>query len=162
MWLQKWFGDADELHVLNSSVDQIVDRIHTAYRFRLRNKLDWQLAEQQAYCTVDQGLIGVMNLLCSGFRPDPKTQDRQAQSAMNHSSGQGEFGAGAFYDAGPRGCAEGPLDEIGGLMRQLASGQTLEVRAFDPSVTRDLPAWFRLVGYDLVKHEGDRYLIRHR
>jgi hypothetical protein len=30
------------------------------------------------------------------------------------------------------------------------------------SVTNDLPAWCRLVGHELVRHEGDRYLIRGR
>ena len=72
------------------------------------------------------------------------------------------FGADAFYDAGARGCADGPLDEIAGMMRGLASGQTLEVRATDPSVARDLPSWCRLVGHELVKQEQDRYLIRHQ
>ncbi len=163
-WLRKWFGDADEFHMLASSVDQIADRLHITYRFRLRERLDWKLIEQHAYCTVDEGLIGVMNVLCSGFRPEGQYQYqyKQEQSAMNGVSGQAEFGADAYYDAGPRGCAEGPLDEITRLMRGLAPGQTLEVRATDPSVARDLPAWCRLVGHDLVKHERDHFLIRHK
>ena len=44
--------------------------------------------------------------------------------------------ADAFYDAGAQGCADGSLDEIAALMRRLAPGQTLEVRATDPSVDR--------------------------
>jgi len=70
--------------------------------------------------------------------------------------------ADAFYDAGDQGCATGPLDEIAAQMRRLAPGQTLEVRATDPSVANDLPAWCRLAGHELAKHEGDRYLIRRR
>ena len=70
--------------------------------------------------------------------------------------------ADAFYDAGDKGCGDGPLDEIAAQMRRLMLGQTLEIRATDPSVTNDLPAWCRLVGHDLVRHEGDRYLIRRR
>lgn len=50
------------------------------------------------------------------------------------------LGADSFYDAGDKGCAAGPLDEIAALMRRLAPGQTLEVRATDPSVAGDLPA----------------------
>jgi TusA-related sulfurtransferase len=72
------------------------------------------------------------------------------------------FGADAFYDAGDQGCGAGPLDEIAPLMRRLAPGQTLEIRATDPSVAGDLPAWCRLAGHELVQHEGDRYLIRRR
>jgi TusA-related sulfurtransferase len=72
------------------------------------------------------------------------------------------LGADAFYDAGDQGCAAGPLDEIAAQIRRLAPGQTLEVRATDPSVANDLPAWCRLTGHLLAKHEGDRYLIRRR
>ncbi len=72
------------------------------------------------------------------------------------------FGADAFYDAGDKGCADGPLDEIALLVRRLSPGQTLEVRATDPSVATDLPAWCRLARQELVSHQGDRYLIRRR
>jgi TusA-related sulfurtransferase len=72
------------------------------------------------------------------------------------------LGADAFYDAGEKGCGDGPLDEISAQMRRLAPGQTLEVRASDPSVANDLPAWCRLVGHELVRQAGDRYLIRRR
>ena len=72
------------------------------------------------------------------------------------------LGADAFYDAEDRGCADGPLDEIAGLMRHLSTGQTLEVRATDPSVTADLPAWCRLAGHELIKQQEDRYLIRRK
>jgi TusA-related sulfurtransferase len=72
------------------------------------------------------------------------------------------LGADAFYDAGDQGCAAGPLDEIAAQMRRLAPGQTLEVRATDPSVANDLPAWCRLAGHELLKRERDRYLIRRR
>lgn len=70
------------------------------------------------------------------------------------------FGANSFYDAGDQGCGAGPLDEIALLMRRLEPGQTLEVRATDPSVAGDLPAWCRLVGHDLARQEGEHYLIR--
>jgi TusA-related sulfurtransferase len=70
------------------------------------------------------------------------------------------FGADAFYNAGDQGCAAGPLDEIAAQMRRLTPGQTLEVRATDPSVANDLPAWCRLAGHELARHEGDRYLLR--
>ncbi len=70
--------------------------------------------------------------------------------------------ADAFYDAGDQGCAAGPLDEVAAQLRRLAPGQTLEVRATDPSVTNDLPAWCRMTGNELVTRDGDRYLIRRR
>jgi TusA-related sulfurtransferase len=70
--------------------------------------------------------------------------------------------ADAFYDAGDQGCAAGPLDEVAAQLRRLAPGQTLEVRATDPSVTNDLPAWCRMTGHELVTQAEDRYLIRRR
>ncbi|HEX5502992.1 MAG TPA: sulfurtransferase TusA family protein [Thermomicrobiales bacterium] len=70
------------------------------------------------------------------------------------------FGADAFYDAGERGCTEGPLDEIAALLRRLAPGQTLEVRASGMGVVEDLPAWCRLAGHALERQEGGHFLIR--
>jgi SAM-dependent methyltransferase len=72
------------------------------------------------------------------------------------------LGADAFYDAGDKGCADGPLDEIAALLHRLSPGQTLEVRATDPGVATDLPAWCRLAKQELATHQGDRYLIRRR
>ena len=76
------------------------------------------------------------------------------------------LGADAFYDAGDRGCAEGPLDAIAGMLRKLQAGQTLEIRATEPSVANDLPAWCRLTGHTLVQSRagsaGDRYLVRRK
>jgi len=72
------------------------------------------------------------------------------------------FDADAFYDAADKGCGAGPLDDIADLMRRLPPGQTLEIRATDPSVAVDLAAWCRLTGHTLVTQEGDCYLIRHK
>ncbi len=72
------------------------------------------------------------------------------------------FSADAFFDAGSQGCGEGPLDKIAATLRKMDSGQTMEVRATDPSVAIDLPAWCRLVGYALVEQRDDRYLIRRK
>lgn len=72
------------------------------------------------------------------------------------------YGAAAFYDAGDRGCGEGPLDDIAALIRRMGPGQELEIRATEPSVAVDLPAWCRLTGHRLLQHEGDRYLVRRK
>jgi hypothetical protein len=39
------------------------------------------------------------------------------------------FGADAFYDAGDKGCGDGPLDDIALLIRKMQGGQTLEIHA---------------------------------
>ena len=70
------------------------------------------------------------------------------------------LGADTFYDAGDKGCAEGPIQEIAALMRNLQPEQTLEIRATDPTVAIDLPAWARLIGHEVLKQQGDRYLLQ--
>jgi len=75
---------------------------------------------------------------------------------------QSVFGADAFYDAGDKGCGDGPLDDIALLMRKMTAGQHLEIRATEPSVAVDLPAWSRLTGNALIRHENDRYLVRRK
>lgn len=72
------------------------------------------------------------------------------------------FGADALYDAGDKGCGDGPLDDIAALIRPMPAGATLEIRATEPSVAVDLPAWCRLTGNALVQHEDDRYLVRRK
>ena len=70
------------------------------------------------------------------------------------------FDADQFYDAGDKGCAFGPMDEIAALMRKMTTGQTLEVNATDPSVAFDLSAWCRMTGNALVEQRDSRYLVR--
>lgn len=153
-WLRRWFGEAGTLQVLQSTAAQVFDRLYLRYRLRTHDAANgWRVIEQQAYCNVQDGHIADMWLLCSGFRPDPENQGQASQS---------HFNADVFYDAGVKGCAEGPLEEIAGLMRRMSSGQTLEVHATAPSVAGDLPAWCRLAGHELIGHEGEHYLIRRK
>ena len=70
------------------------------------------------------------------------------------------YAADNFYDAGEKGCAFGPMDEIAALMRRMTSGQTLEIHAVDPSVAVDLAAWCRMTGNALVEQREEHYLVR--
>jgi TusA-related sulfurtransferase len=72
------------------------------------------------------------------------------------------FDSDFFYDAGDLGCAFGPLDDIAAFMGEMSSGQTLEIRATDPTVAVDLPAWCRLAGHQIITHQNDRYLVRRK
>ena len=68
-YLQQWFGDADQIVLLGSQVEPLGDRLHITYRFRVHED-KWYVVEQQAYCTLRDGRIERMDLLCSGFRPE--------------------------------------------------------------------------------------------
>ena len=70
-WLKRWFGDADQLQVLDSVVDQVFDRLYIKYRLRTHDDAHgWRVIEQQVYCNVKDGAIDDIWLLCSGFRPE--------------------------------------------------------------------------------------------
>lgn len=68
-YFQKWFGDADQLVLLSAQIAPMHDKLHMTYRFRAHED-QWYIVEQQAYCTVQDGHITTIDLLCSGFRPE--------------------------------------------------------------------------------------------
>lgn len=69
-WLQRWFGQADDLQVTQSTSEMVFDRLYLCYRLRSHDALNgWRVIEQQAYCDIQNGRIVDMWLLCSGFRP---------------------------------------------------------------------------------------------
>lgn len=70
-WLRRWFRAAETFILTQYSIDQVIDRLHIAYRAHVRREDGWQVIEQQLYCTVEDETIIDMSLLCSGFRPLP-------------------------------------------------------------------------------------------
>jgi TusA-related sulfurtransferase len=70
------------------------------------------------------------------------------------------FGADQYYDAGDKGCAMGPMDEIAAIVRTMASEQALEIHASDPTVAVDLSAWCRMTGNRLIEQRDGHYLVR--
>jgi TusA-related sulfurtransferase len=72
------------------------------------------------------------------------------------------FDATGFYDAGDKGCAMGPMDEIAALMLPMQPGETLEIHATDPTVEVDLAAWCRMTGHQLIDKQDTHYLVEHK
>lgn len=68
-WLRRWMSDATEYEMFESSIDEMVDKLHLRYRIRLRENDEWFIVEQHAYCTIEDDHITTMDLVCSGFRP---------------------------------------------------------------------------------------------
>jgi hypothetical protein len=158
--LRDWFGSLDTIEVEQSASELVSDRLHISYRLRVHDGDGWQLIEQHAFCALMGERIADMWLVCSGFRPVPNLIAGSGGDAnplpMPH------LGGDVFYDAGPKGCAEGSLDEIVRRIRQMAPGQTLEIHATDPSVAADLPSWCRLSGHEFLRQDGNYFLIRHK
>lgn len=66
-----WFGSAEGFELVRSAADPIGDRFHVWYRLRVkRNGNPWQLVEQHFFCSLEDGLITALDLVCSGFRPE--------------------------------------------------------------------------------------------
>ena len=66
-----WFGDAEELELVDSGADSFADRLHVFYRLRVRKPGDFpKLVEQHLLCAVDADRIRSVDLVCTGFRPE--------------------------------------------------------------------------------------------
>ena len=72
------------------------------------------------------------------------------------------FTGDQYYDAGAKGCGDGPLDAIAGAMRKMQPGQTLVIHATDPSVAVDLAAWTRMTGNELLDQRGGYFLVSRK
>jgi hypothetical protein len=71
-----WFGDAEPLELLNSSVEPVVDKLRISYRFSAFEDDQWQVVEQQGYAVVGERGIEKLDVACSGFRPVPDRPTR--------------------------------------------------------------------------------------
>ena len=75
--LQEWFGDAADFTLVDATVGEVGNRIHLAWRLRLRPAPfgigdGWHVIEQHAYADVGEK-IEALDLLCSGFAAEPDT-----------------------------------------------------------------------------------------
>ena len=67
--LAGWYSDVTELRLVESQVEELSDRLHVAYRLDVVEDGQPYVVEQQLYCTVADGVIERVDLVCSGFRP---------------------------------------------------------------------------------------------
>src|SRR5512143_711402 len=63
-----WFGACTDFQVEGSRVERVGPRLGIFYRFLLRKDGDWHRIEQQLYCTLQDGRVQRLDLLCSGFQ----------------------------------------------------------------------------------------------
>jgi hypothetical protein len=76
--ISSWFGDAEGFELVDATVGEIGGRLHLSWRLRVRPApfdigTGWHVIEQQAYLDAANatGTIDAIDLLCSGFRPEP-------------------------------------------------------------------------------------------
>jgi TusA-related sulfurtransferase len=140
--LTQWFGSSQEFEVQEMNTEAVAGRVRIRYRFRLRPhpfvpESGWHIIEQQGYCDVVDGRIAAVDLVCSGFRPEP-----EEDLGMLHT-----------FDAGTMGCADGLSAEFGRRIKAIAVGDVLTVMARDPAAKEDLPPLARMLGQQVLSVE---------
>jgi TusA-related sulfurtransferase len=143
-----WFGDADALQVQSVRVEPLADRMLARYRFVLHEQAGWEVIEQQMCLDLDEELrIAAIDLLCSGFLPNPESET-------------GPNGIHRF-DAGDLGCADGLAAEFRRQIGAIPVGDVLEVTARDPAAKEDLPPLARMMGHAVhsIETPGDGRLL---
>jgi hypothetical protein len=70
-----WFGQADDFELVDATVGEVGGRLHLSWRLRVRPAPfgigdGWHVIEQQAYADATE-TIDALELLCSGFQPEP-------------------------------------------------------------------------------------------
>ncbi len=63
-----WFGECVNFKLETSRIERVGERLGIFYRFHLQEHDDWYDLEQQLYCTLKDGRVEQLHLLCSGFQ----------------------------------------------------------------------------------------------
>jgi len=130
--IRGWFGGW-ELHLLEHRVDNVAGRWSIRHRFEARGAEARTIIEQHMYCTVREGRVTQMDLLCSGFLP--------ASLAP---------GLRETFDAGDLGCGDGLAAAFRRQLDAIPAGSVLEVITSDPAARADLPPLARLMGNNIL------------
>ena len=151
---RQWFGECTDIQLQASRVAAIGERLGIFYRFLIQEQEDWYTIEQQLYCTLKDGQIEQLHLLCSGFQPvGGKDQTVSVETSEDHHQDPVRDGLLEFHtEASEIGSTCAVLTPaIRSKLREMQSGQVLEVRVDDPSAKGDVEAWSRLSGNKLLK-----------
>ena len=157
---RQWFGKYDPIYCEQTRVGQVGRKLAIFYRFHLQDQGNWYAIEQQLYLTVKDGLVDSLQLLCSGFQPVETGIEAQPLPAQVNlpnpvttpqrrlPDARLEFDAGS-EKAGSTCAVLTPA--IKAKLREMQSGQLLEVSVNDPSAQGDIEAWSRLSGNQLLE-----------
>jgi hypothetical protein len=63
-----WFGNYDTVVLMDAAGDDVGDRVLVHYKLVFDPDADRRVLTQTVVCTVHDGLVGRMDLVCSGFR----------------------------------------------------------------------------------------------
>ncbi len=159
--VKDWFGDCDPIEKEQVRVAKVGEKLAIFYRYRCWENGVSSTIEQQIYCTVYEGRIQQLRLICSGFQPDQDLADTPAISLVNASAtytispAESRHHADALLEftanAGQGSTCSLLTPLIKHKLVEMNSGQVLEVRVDDSSAREDIEAWSRLSGNMLLK-----------
>jgi len=158
-----WFAECTDFQVEASRVARIGKRLGISYRFLLRDHEDWFRIEQQLYCTLKDGRVQQLHLLCSGFQ---RVEIEKETIPMNMEKNGGQDRARdallEFYPEGSDTASTCALltPMIKARLGEMRSMQVLEVRVNDPAARGDVEAWSRLSGNPILKMVADGQTLR--
>jgi TusA-related sulfurtransferase len=132
---RRWFSDKEDLELVRSESEELVDRVRFQYRLHLRRKDESYVVEHSLCGDVEKGRFVSIDLLCSGFRP-------RGVSAAG--------GSVHRFEAGDLGCGTGLPREFRTRLGQIPIGHQLEVVTRDASAREDLPSLARMLGHRVV------------
>jgi TusA-related sulfurtransferase len=157
-----WFHECSSFQKEQTHITKVGEKLAISYRLSFDKNGQPYEAEQQLYCTLRDGLIDQVNLLCSGFQPVQRMDEapiRTVSSAtiVQQPDMQGSLQADAFlkFDTNSEQgstCAF-MTPYIKRKLGEMSSGQVLEVQVDDFSAKDDIEAWCRLSGNPLLKLE---------
>lgn len=151
---RQWFGECSDFQVEHSRVEQVGERLGIFYRFLVQKQGGWYIIEQQSYCTVQGGRMTHLHVLCSGFQPVALNGQAALLSGLEEGEASPDRDALLVFhtDMATGGSACASLTPaIKSKLREMHSGQVLEVRVDDPTAKGDIEAWSRLSGNILLR-----------
>jgi SnoaL-like domain len=63
-----WFGSYDTVVLMDTAGDDVGDRVVVHYKLGFDPDADRRVVTQTVVCTIHDGRVGRMDLVCSGFR----------------------------------------------------------------------------------------------
>ncbi len=136
--IRSWFGSASLFDLAASTEDQVGMRHRISWRFNVVRDGSRQVIEQVVYLDLGPQGIERIDLLCSGFLPEPGVAAGPTQ----------------VFDAGDMGCADGLAQEFRRQIAKVSIGESLEVVVSDPAAKEDLPSLARLLGQRITSTEA--------
>jgi TusA-related sulfurtransferase len=160
--VESWFGECTLFQKNLVRTARVGEKLAIFYRLTFEEKGQLFLAEQQIYCSLQDGRIHQLSLLCSGFQPVPTPAQQKdlpqeahpfhipADSPVPHADDLLIVNTAAENAST---CAL-LTPAIKHKLAEMTSGQVLEVRVDDPTAAEDIEAWCRLSGNLLLKQEA--------